>query len=65
MAGAQEEGEFEADTTALQPVVFQFHSYKVEVPPAKAWWCPELNITLLRTNGFVSGLLAAAPTVVI
>jgi hypothetical protein len=75
------------DTTALQAVVFQFHSYdsepqsgnrrevskssyipissEVEVPPAKAWWCSELNITLLRGNGFVSRLLAAPPTVVI
>jgi len=33
MAGAQKECEFEADTTALQPVVFQFHSYKVTHKP--------------------------------
>ena len=30
MAGAQKKCEFEADTTALQPVVFQFHSYNSE-----------------------------------
>jgi len=41
------------DTTRLQPVVVQFHTYnqkgaavsfEIEVPPAEAWWCP-INLT--------------------
>jgi hypothetical protein len=40
------------DTTRLQPVVLQLHtydqkglavSYEIEVPPAKAWWCQRVT----------------------